>query len=121
MALAVPTGGGKPITLSENASVGYGAARLGGAPLLAWSRDHKWMYITLRYLGYGSKKSAMVPLAPGAAPPAWVNNIRSDSDITKIPGARLLDEDNVYPTQSGGGYVIARKSARTNLFRIYLQ
>jgi hypothetical protein len=63
----------------------------------------------------------MVAVAPGAPPPAWINTIKADSDITRITGARLLDEDNVYPAQSGGRYVIARKSARTNLFRIYLQ
>jgi len=87
--------------------------------VVSWSWDGKWMYVGCRYLGYGSKKTAVVPTQPGSPPPTWLNTIRSDSDIAKIPGARLVNGDNVYAGRSGDEYVIARKSAKANLFRIY--
>ena len=118
IALALPTAGGKPLVISDNGSYGFGAIRM-GAPLISWSWDGKWMYVGFRYLGFGSKKTAIVPVQPGSPPPTWINNIRADSDIRNIPGARLVPEDNVYAGRSGGEYVVARKSAKANLFRIY--
>jgi Tol biopolymer transport system component len=119
MDIAVPLDGGAPITLCDTCSYGFGDPRV-STPLLSWSLDGKWVYVSLRYFPFGSTKTAAIPIAPGAAPPAFSKNFGSEADFARIPGARLINQDTISPGMSPNYFVTTRRSAKANLFRIYL-
>ena len=115
----VPLDGGAPIVLCDTCSFGFGATRF-SVPLLSWSLDGKWVYVSLRPFPFGSSKTAAIPIKPGAAPPTFTKDFRSEADFARIPGARLINQDNVSPGMSPNYFVTTRRSAKANLFRIYL-
>ena len=119
MITAVPLAGGASIPVCDNCSFGFGAQR-SSAPLLSWSPDGKWAYVSLRPFPFGSTKTAVIPIKPGAAPPDFTKGFVGEADFLRIPGARLINQDNVSPGMSPDYFVNGRRSARANLFRIYL-
>jgi eukaryotic-like serine/threonine-protein kinase len=119
MSLGVPLEGGAPIPVCDSCSVAYGTAR-SSAPLLAWSLDGKWVYVSLRHFPFGSSKTAVIPIKAGAAPPTFTNGFVSEADFERIPGGHLINQDDVSSGMSPNYYVSTRRSARANLFRIYL-
>jgi serine/threonine protein kinase len=120
MAIAVPLGGGAPITVCDTCSLGFGTARF-SAPLLSWSPDGKWVYVSLRHFPSRSSKTAVIPIKISAAPPSFTNGFDSEADFARIPGARLINEDDVSPGMSPNYFVSTHRSAKANLFRIYLE
>ena len=94
MADAVPLEGGAPITVCDTCAFGFGATR-SSAPLLSWSLDGKWVYVSLRHFPFGSSKTAVIPIKSGAAPPTFTKGFGSEADFARIPGARLINQDNV--------------------------
>jgi hypothetical protein len=120
MALAVPLEGGAPITVCDSCVFGFGSART-SAPLLSWSLDGKWVYVSLRHFPFGSSKTAAIPIESGAAPPAFTKGFGSEADFARIPGARLITQNDVAPGMSPSYFVSTRRSAKANLFRIYLE
>jgi hypothetical protein len=115
----VPLEGGAPIMLCDTCSFGFGATR-SSVPLLSWSLDGEWVYVSLRPFPFGSSKTAVIPIKSGAAPPAFTKGFRSEADFARIPGARLINQDNISPGLSPNSFVTTRRSAKANLFRIYL-
>jgi serine/threonine protein kinase len=120
MSVGVPLEGGAPIPVCDSCSVAYGTAR-SSAPLLSWSLDGKWVYVSLRHFPFGSSKTAVIPIKTGAAPPAFINGFVSEADFARIPGARLINQVDVSSGMSPNYYVSTRRSAKANLFRIYLE
>ena len=119
MSLAVPLEGGAPIPVCDSCSVAYGTARA-SAPLLTWSMDGKWVYVSLRHFPFGSLKTAVIPVKSGAPPPTFMKGFASEADFARIPAARLLNQDDVSSGMSPNYFVSRRRSAKANLFRIYL-
>jgi hypothetical protein len=115
----VPLEGGEPITVCDNCSVGFGSARW-SAPLLSWSLDGKWVYVSLRQFTFGSVKTAVMPFKSGTAPPAFTNGFASEADFARIPGSRLINQTDVPVGMSPSAFVSTRRSVKANLFRIYL-
>ncbi len=120
MVIAVPLGGGAPITVCDSCSFGFGSTRL-TVPLVLWSPDGKWVYVALRQFPFGSSKTAAIPIKPGAAPPTFAKGFGSEADFARIPGARLINQNDVSPGPSPDFFVSKRLSAKANLFRIYLE
>jgi Tol biopolymer transport system component len=119
MFMAVPLDGGTALTLCDKCAVGFGTTR-SSPPLISWSQDGQWIYVPLRSFTFGSLKTAAIPIKPGSSPPSFTSGFNSEADFDRIPGAHLIDQDNVFPSVSPGYFVTARRSAKTNLFRIYL-
>lgn len=119
MTVAVPIAGGSPITVCASCNVGFGSIRI-GIPLLSWSGDEWAVFVSLRYFGFGSTKTLAIPSSPETPPPAFPNGVSSEDQVEKIPGAHIINDDNVYPTQTPTRYVTPRHSTKANLFRIYL-
>ncbi|HLM80031.1 MAG TPA: protein kinase [Terriglobales bacterium] len=115
----VPLEGGAPIVICDTCNYGFGATRF-SVPLLSWSLDGEWVYVSLRPFPFGSFRTALIPIKSGAAPPAFTKGFRSEADFARIPGARLVDHDNISPGMSPNYFVTTRRSAKANLFRIYL-
>jgi eukaryotic-like serine/threonine-protein kinase len=120
MVVAVPLEGGAPITVCDICSFGFGITR-SSAPLLSWSPDGSWVYVSLGYFPFGLSKTAVIPIKSGAAPPTFTKNFESEADFARIPGALLINQDNISPGKSPKYFVITRHSAKANLFRIYLE
>ena len=120
MAMVVPLEGGTPVTVCDNCSFGFGIAR-SSAPLLSWSVDGKWVYVSLRQFPFGSSKTAVIPIKSGAAPPTFTKDFGSEADFARIPGALLINQDNISSGMSPKYFVSTRRSAKANLFRIYLE
>jgi Tol biopolymer transport system component len=120
MAIAVPLDGGAPITVCDSCSFGFGATR-SSVPLLSWSPDEKWVYVSLRHFPFGSSKTAVIPVRSGDAPPTFTKGFGGEADFARIPGARLINEDEVSPGMTPNYFVTKRRSAKANLFRIYLE
>jgi hypothetical protein len=117
--MAVPLEGGAPITVCDNCSVGFGTAR-SSAPLVSWSLDGKWVYVSLRQFPFGSLKTAVIPINSGTAPPTFTKGFASEADFQRIPGSRLIDQADVPTGMSSTYFVSTRRSVKANLFRIYL-
>jgi len=117
--MVVPLDGGTPLTICDKCAVGFGATR-SSPPLISWSPDGQWIYVPLRSFTFGSSKTAAVPIRPVSAPPSFTSGFNSEDDFARIPGAHLIAQDNVFPSTSPGYFVTARRSAKANLFRIYL-
>jgi eukaryotic-like serine/threonine-protein kinase len=120
MAMAVPLEGGAPITVCDKCSFGFGDAR-SSASLLSWSLDGKWVYVPLRQFPVGSSKTAVIPVKSGAAPPTFTEGFGSEADFARIPGAHLVNQNDVSSGISPNYFVSKRRSAKANLFRIYLE
>ena len=116
---AVPLEGGAPIQICDTCSYGFGVTRF-SVPLLSWSLDGKWVYVSLRPFPFGLSKTAVIPIKSGAAPPTFTKGFGSEADFARIPGARLINQDNISPSMSPNSFVTTRRSAKANLFRIYL-
>lgn len=117
--MAVPLEGGAPITVCDNCSVGFGTAR-SSAPLLSWSLDGKCVYVSLRQFPFGSLKTAVIPINPGTAPPAFTKGFDSEADFARTPGSRLINESDIPMGMSPNHFASTRRSVKANLFRIYL-
>jgi serine/threonine protein kinase len=120
MTVAVPLGGDAPITVCDKCSFGFGDAR-SSVSLLSWSLDGKWVYVPLRHFPFGSSKTAVIPVKSGAAPPTFTEGFGSEADFARIPGARLINQNEVSPGMTPDYFVTKRRSAKANLFRIYLE
>jgi hypothetical protein len=79
------------------------------------------MYVSLRHFSFGSSSTVVFPIQPGADPPDFTKDFKSEADFARIPGARLLNMNDVSPGLSPGYFVNTRRSAKANLFRIYLE
>jgi len=120
MAVAVPLEGGTPITVCDTCSFGFGATR-SSVPLLSWSLDGKWVFVSLRHFPFGSSKTSVIPVKSGAPPPTFTKGFGTESDFARIPGARLINQDDVSSGMSPNYFVSRHRSAKANLFRIYLE
>jgi eukaryotic-like serine/threonine-protein kinase len=120
MSLAVPLEGGVPITMCDNCSFGFGITR-SSAPLLSWSLDGKWLYVSLRQFAFGSVKTAVIPIKFGAAPPSFAKGFATEADFERVPGAHLINQNDVSSGISPNYFVSTRRSAKANLFRIYFE
>jgi hypothetical protein len=77
--------------------------------------------VPLRHFAFGSSKTAVIPITTGAAPPTFMKSFVSEADFARIPGASLINQDDVPSGMSPKYYVSTRRSAKANLFRIYLE
>jgi hypothetical protein len=68
-------------------------------------------------LGYGRSLSAY---DEKLEPLSFIKGFSSEADFARIPGARLIKEDNLSTGMSPNNFVNVRRSAKANLFRIYL-
>jgi hypothetical protein len=117
--MAVPLEGGAPTTVCDTCSVGFGMAR-SSAPILSWSLDGKWVYVPLRQFPFGSVTTAVIPIKSGTAPPDFSMGFGTEADFARIPGSRLINQADVPTGMSPNYFVSTHRSARANLFRIYL-
>jgi Tol biopolymer transport system component len=113
-----PLRGGEPVPVCDNCMVGFGPSRT-LAPIVAWTPDGRFQYLSLRYFGMQAPATLVLPLKAGR--PVALNsiNLGSEEQIGKLPGARLISREDVFPGPSPNVYVFTQRGAKSNLFRIY--
>ena len=118
--VAVPLEGGSPVTICDKCGLGFGTTRT-LVPIVSWSPDQKWLYVSLRAFPFASQITAAIPVKPGAAPLSFAAGFDSEADFARLPGVRFIAQDSIFPSASPGYFVTSRRSAKANLFRIYLE
>jgi hypothetical protein len=63
----------------------------------------------------------VIPIKSGTAPPAFTKAFGSEADFARIPGSRLINQADIPTGMSANYFVSTRRSAKANLFRIYLE
>ena len=90
---------------------GQGPIKLGDSfTFLTWTLDGRSALVAGAYL---------VPLAAGESlPPIPDGGFQSDEQLSRLPGARLIDEGGLVPGPSAGVYAFYRGTIQRNLYRI---
>ena len=104
-----PLGGGPPV-------------RLPGEFVLQWSRDGKRLYFACPREGMAAHAvgvTYVIPLRHGEMIPKMIRaGLRSEQDLTKIPGVQVVGAADVAPGPTPGVYAYTREVTQRNLFRI---
>jgi eukaryotic-like serine/threonine-protein kinase len=112
--------GRKPALICNTCIGGFGPARM-NAPLASWSPDGKYLYISLQFFAIESQKTLVVPLKPASAPPLLTPRPDvKEQYFASLPGARLINQKDVFPGPDISTYAFYRRSSRTNLYRLRL-
>ena len=113
-----PMRGGPPRVLCRVCAVGSFEI---DPPIVSWSFDQKWMYISLTHTGANDKpKTIVIPLNPGDAFPASWSELVTNPKLPRMPGVRVLDLPSVFPGPDASNYAFWRFSTQRNLYRISL-
>ena len=113
-----PMGGGVPRVLCRVCAVGSFEI---DPPIVGWSFDQKWMYISLSHTGASdTPKTIVIPLDPGDAFPTTWNELVTNTKLPRMRGVRVLDLPSVFPGPDASNYAFWRYSAQRNLYRISL-
>jgi eukaryotic-like serine/threonine-protein kinase len=100
----------------DGCMIGFGPGRV-NAPLIQWSHDGKSVLLSLKFFGLQSRKTALLPFDQARKA---LGRARSDEQFAKLPGVRMIDEENVFPALRPGEYLMSRRTALANLYRITL-
>lgn len=112
--------GRKPALICDTCIGGFGPTRM-NAPLASWSPDGKYLYISLQFFAIESQKTLVVPLQPASPPPLLTPRPDlKEQYFASLPGARMINEKDVFPGADINTYAFSRRSSRTNLYRLRL-
>ena len=89
---------------------------IGGNTLLHWSSNGEALWISAGPVPDG--QTYVVPLSPGKVlPPMPPGGFATEQDITRLPGAHLIDVTGA-PGPSRDVYAFERRTVQRNLYRI---
>jgi eukaryotic-like serine/threonine-protein kinase len=114
--IALPVDGGLPLHVAAGGDVRTKEINL------KWSGDGRSLFFSLPTASLmGSGRTYVLPLPPGhvwARIPA--EGFKSEEEIAKQPGARMIDAFDVSPGPTSAIYAVTRATVQRNLFRIPL-
>jgi hypothetical protein len=119
--VAYPLQGGTPNDLCRTCIGGFGPSRV-NAPVVNWSRDGRFLYASLQFFAAHEDKTLVIPVKAGTPGPLLApSDAASVRSRAATPGARLIDEMDVFPGPTTPDmYVYTKRARQTNLFRISL-
>jgi eukaryotic-like serine/threonine-protein kinase len=101
-------------------STGFGPNRV-QAPLYNWSPDGRSMFVALQYFGQNTAKTVVLPYRSGTPLEVlWPAGLQSESDVAANPGAKTINEANVFPASTASAYLSWRRVTQSNLYQIPL-
>jgi serine/threonine protein kinase len=109
---AFPTSGGAPIPI------------LDAICFLRWQGDGKFLYLSVATgmqtaLAFG--RTYVIPVSPEKLfAPLPPGGFRSEDEIAKLPGVRVIEAADVYPGSTTGTYAYSRQAVQRNLYRVPL-
>jgi Tol biopolymer transport system component len=102
-------------------AMGFGPDRRLGAPLYNWSPDGKSLFVALQSFPLGTAKTVVLPYRSGVPfDVQWPRGFKSEDDVVGNPGARVINESNVFPASKPGEYLRWTRSTQSNLYQIAL-
>jgi serine/threonine protein kinase len=91
----------------------------GGEPLLVGGGDFGWLPGAAWFGSLDGHSTYIVPLAQGRIlPPIPEGGFKSDDELAKLPGARKVDAQPLFPGPSPDVYAFYRGATQRNLYRI---
>jgi hypothetical protein len=104
---------------------GAGPARANHAPGITWTRDGRAMLVSGQLIAnpamVGVPYSVLVPVRPGAALPNLpAGGITSVQDFLKLPGARKIQQENVFVGATPDQLFFYGATTLRNLYRVQL-
>jgi Tol biopolymer transport system component len=106
--LAYPRNGGPAVTLCAGCYAG-------------WTVDGKFFWITLHPFSGQNAVTGLIPLKNKSMLPSLPREgVRTQADLMKIPGVRLVSSEEVSPAPDGASYAFVKQESRWNLYRIQL-
>jgi hypothetical protein len=117
----VSTRGEEPVPVCSDAcAMGFGPFRI-QAPPLGWSMDGKYVFVSLQYFGLRTGRTVVLPYRSDIPlQELWPRGLRTEADVAANPGARAINERDVFPAAASSAYVFWRRTTRSNLYRIPL-
>ena len=107
-----PIGGSGPPSMQAFPLNGGTPIQLGNFIFVSWPMDGRSVLMS-RYL---------IPLKPGEALPLIpAGGFRSPDEVSRLPGAHLIDAVGVVPGPSAGVYAFYKTTVQRNLYRIPIQ
>jgi serine/threonine protein kinase/Tol biopolymer transport system component len=109
---ALPLDGGPPVAIYA------------GDAALKWSLNRKFIYISVGRTGSAAQsgitgRTYVIPLPPGRMfPDLPAGGFKSQAEIAKIPGVRVIPVYDVAPGPTPDVYAFSRESVQRNLYRI---
>ena len=90
-----------------------------------WSPDGKFFWITLSPLLGQNGMTGLIPLKDKlSAPPVPREGVRTQADLVKIPGIRIVSyqghQEGISPAPDGASYAFVKQELRWNLYSIPL-
>ena len=115
---ALPLRGGSPLPI-----FGKGKLPAGGDFYMWWSPDGRLFFISVpTTASLTSGRTYAIPLSSGRAfPQIPAGGFRSEAEITKLPGTRVIDTYDVALGPMPGVYAFTRVTVQRNLYRIPLR
>ncbi len=108
--IAYPVDGGTPVHI------------WGRDMRVRWSSDSRSVFMSFSNSGqtlYGGGRTYVIPLAPGRLlPDIPPGGFRSEAEIAKLPGVRVIEAADVAPGPTGDIYAFSRITTQRNLYRI---
>jgi len=106
------------VRLCKNCSGVNGPTVGHNPPMLAWSPDGQYLYITLqlsRDTPYETGKTYAVRLANASTlPPAF----KDETDVASIPGVQVIPHGGIFPGLTPSLYAYTRSTTHRNIYRI---
>jgi hypothetical protein len=116
--VAYPINGGEPVRLCDSCSVVDGPTVGHNPPMIAWSPDGQYVYITLdlsRDMPYETGKTYAIRLA-GAS---WLPQAFKDAaDLASIPGVLVIPHGGIFPGPTPALYSYTRTTTHRNIYQI---
>ena len=87
-------------------------------PLVKWSRDGKLVYLH----SAPTRQTFVIPLTAGQLmAPLGALALAEMADAAKLPGARLRQQQRVFPSADPTVYAFARVTTHRNIYRVSVQ
>lgn len=112
------TRGEKPVEVCDACVSGFGPRRV-RQPILAWSRDGRYMFVALQYFQPRLRKTLVLPYNPKhPLGRSWRYLFNGRKDPASLPGSYIIGETGIFPALGRSQYLIWRRTTHSNLYRI---
>ncbi len=99
-------------------ALGFGPNR-SQAPLVNWSLDGKFLFVTLQYFGLRTQRTVVLPYRSDVPLESlWPKGLKTETDVPANPGAKVINEANAFPSSDSSAYLFWRRTTQSNLYRI---
>jgi eukaryotic-like serine/threonine-protein kinase len=116
----VPTHGGEPFLACGACMTGFGPGGRRQAPMLDWSADGKYLFVSLQYFGLHSKNTLVLPYRSRVPMgKLWPKGLNSERDFA-LAGVTIIPEPNAFPGLELPEYLFWKITTQSNLYMIPL-